>query len=84
MGDVGNLRRRPAAAAEEKCPTSPPQIQTPENKPAAVFKAAQAPPEEAHQRPEVRNEESCVGNQEEHEEVSSCTSHGESRRLNRR
>lgn len=82
MEDVGNLRRRPAAAAEQKPPTSP-QIQTCENKPAAVFRAAPEE-EEVRQSPtlsaarEVRLEESCL---EEQEEVRSCTSRGESRRL---
>lgn len=74
MEDVGNLRRRPAAA--HRSPLTPTK-----GTPAAIFRAAQTPSEEAHRSPPpatatgggVEVEESCVqpGNREEHEEVRS-------------
>lgn len=70
MEDVGNLRRRPAAAVEKKPPTSP-QRQNPENKPPTIFRAAWEGEEAAEG---VWVKERCLENQQEHEKVRSCAS----------
>lgn len=57
MEAVGNLRRRPGAAAEVKLPAAPPQSQTPESKPVQVTESClekeEVQQEEKQQQKEV-------------------------------